>query len=194
MTGENVNAQADDTAATGNATIKTMLIPVDGSDHAHKAAFIGGCIAAKFGARVILLHILLRNVPLAKIYELAEKQGLAAEVLERLKPIEPVVSADELGLYSGAIDPVVPTGLLIELGRRILENEKSTVEAQGVKDVPLSMEDGDAAETIIEIAKRENAGFVVMGRRGLGAFQGMLSGSVSTKVGHLAASTVVSVT
>lgn len=181
-------------AVPENATIRTVLIAVDGSAHAHKAAIIGANIAAKFGARVILLHVLLRNVPLAKLYELAEKLRISSDVLEKLKPIEPVVSADELGLYSGAIDPVVPIGLLIEAGRRILESEKSSVEAQGVKDVSLSMEGGDAAETIVEIAKREKADLIVVGRRGLSAFQTMLSGSVSTRVAHLAEATVVSVT
>jgi hypothetical protein len=45
--------------------IKTILIPVDGSVHARKAALVGAAIAAKFGARVVLLHILLRNISLA---------------------------------------------------------------------------------------------------------------------------------
>ena len=36
--------------------IKTILIPVDGSVHARKAALVGAAIAAKFGARVVLLQ------------------------------------------------------------------------------------------------------------------------------------------
>jgi nucleotide-binding universal stress UspA family protein len=55
------------------------------------------------------------------------------------------------------------------------------------------MEDEDPANKIIEIAKLENADFIVMGHRGLGALRELLAGSVSTKVGHLAATTVVSV-
>ncbi len=95
---------------------------------------------------------------------------------------------------TSVINPVATTALLIEVGRRILETEKNVIEGQGVKTVDLVMEDDDAASKIIEITKTEKADFVVMGRRGLGVLGGMLSGSVSTKVSHLAPATVVSVT
>ena len=92
------------------------------------------------------------------------------------------------------MNPVASTELLVEIARRILETEKAVIEGQGVKSVDLVIEDDDTANKILEITKKEKADFVVMGRRGLGAFAGMLSGSVSTKVSHLAEATVVSVT
>ncbi len=64
--------------------IKTILIPVDGSEHARKAALVGATIAAKFNARVVLLHILLRDIPITKIYELAQTKEIPSDVLERL--------------------------------------------------------------------------------------------------------------
>ena len=73
--------------------IKTILIPVDGSVHARKAALVGAAIAAKFNARVILLHVLLRNVSLAKIYELARAKKIPTDVLAKFKPIAPAVPA-----------------------------------------------------------------------------------------------------
>jgi len=174
--------------------IKTILIPVDGSGHARKAALVGAAIAVKFSARVILLHILLRNLSLAKIYELAQTQKIPSDVLERFKPIAPAVYEFGLSVPAGVINPAASTELLVEIGRRILETEKAVIEGQGVKNVDLVMEDDDAANKILEITKKEKADFVVMGRRGLGALEGMLSGSVSTKVSHLAQATVVSVT
>jgi nucleotide-binding universal stress UspA family protein len=179
--------------------IRTVLIPVDGSAHAHKAALIGANIAAKFGARVVLLHILLRNVSFAKIFELARKQKLPADVLKSLNDlVEPLVYGAGLGVPMGditsAIRPTVPAEILIKIGGRVLEMEQGSVRAQGVNEVSLVMEDDDAAEKIIATANKEKADVIVMGRRGLGALQGMLSGSVSTKVGHLAELTVISVT
>jgi nucleotide-binding universal stress UspA family protein len=174
--------------------IKTILIPVDGSEHAHKAALIGAAIAARFGARVILLHVLLRNVSLAKLYELARIQKIPSDVLERFKSIAPAVYDFGLTVPAGVIHPVPPTDLLVEIGRHVLETEKADIEGQGAKNVEPLIEDGDAAHKILEIIKKEKADFVVMGRRGLGALEGILSGSVSTKVGHLADATVVSVT
>ena len=174
--------------------IKTILIPVDGSEHARKAALVGAAIAAKFNARVILLHILLRDISVAKIYELARTLKIPSDVLERFKHMTPAVYDFGLTIPASVIKPVAMTGLLIEVGRRILETEKDVIEGQGVKNVDLVMEDDDAANKIIEITKKEKADFVVMGRRGLGVLGGMLWGSVSTKVSHLAPATVVSVT
>jgi nucleotide-binding universal stress UspA family protein len=174
--------------------VNTILIPVDGSEHARKAVLVGAAIAAKFNARVVLLHILLRNVPLTKVYDLARSLNISSDVLEKFKPISPVVDDFGLSFPTGAINPVASTGLLIEVGRHILEMEKNVAEGQGVKSLELFMEDDDAADKIIEITKRENADFIVMGRRGLGALSGMLLGSVSTKLSHLAPATVISVT
>jgi nucleotide-binding universal stress UspA family protein len=45
---------------------------------------------------------------------------------------------------------------------------------------------GQAAETIAQVAREEDIKRVVMGTRGLGRIQGLLLGSVATKVIHLA--------
>lgn len=173
--------------------IKTILIPVDGSAHARKAALVGAAIAAKFNARVILLHMLLRDISLAKVYELARTLNIPSDVLEKFKPITPAVYDFGLTIPASVINPIATSGLLIEVGRRILETERAVIEGQGVKNVDLVMEDDDAANKIIEVIKKEKVDFVVMGRRGLGVLGELLSGSVSTKVSHLATSTVVSV-
>lgn len=173
--------------------IKTILIPVDGSEHASKAALLGATIASKFGARVILLHILLRDASLAQIYDLARTQEIPADILEKLKPLEPAASEFSPTFPVRIMNPSATTELLVEIGRRILEAERHAVEGQGVSNVDLLMEDDNPASKIIEIAKREKADFIFMGRRGLGMLDEMLSGSVSTKVSHRAQTTVVSV-
>ncbi|MFN8188348.1 MAG: universal stress protein [Gaiellales bacterium] len=43
---------------------------------------------------------------------------------------------------------------------------------------------GDAAETLVQVAKDEDAGLIVLGTRGLNFAQRALLGSVSTKVVH----------
>jgi nucleotide-binding universal stress UspA family protein len=173
--------------------VKTILIPVDGSGHARKAVLVGAAIAAKFHARVILLHMLLRGTPLSRIYELAEIHSIPADGLEKLKPVAAPVYDFGFTVPVGSIGPVPTTELLIEVGRRILEAEKKTVEGEGVEKVDLMMEDADPAGKIIEVAKSENADFIVLGHRGLGALSELVAGSVSTKVGHLAPATVITV-
>lgn len=45
---------------------------------------------------------------------------------------------------------------------------------------------GQVAETIAQVAREEDIQQIVMGTRGLGSIQGLLMGSVATKVIHLA--------
>jgi len=45
---------------------------------------------------------------------------------------------------------------------------------------------GKAAEAIAQVAREEDIKHIVMGTRGLGSIQGLLLGSVATKVIHLA--------
>ena len=173
--------------------IKKILIPVDGSDHARRAIKIGAAIAKKFDANVILLHVLLRDISLAKIYAMSEAHEIPSEMIDKLEPI--ALNVPEFGfmLTSGTINPASTTEILLEVGRRILEHEKHLLEEEGVSDVDLMLEDGDAAARIVEAAKTHNADFVIMGRRGLGMVDEMLTGSVSRKVNQLVPCTVVSV-
>ena len=46
--------------------------------------------------------------------------------------------------------------------------------------------EGDPASAILAVAKEADADLIVMGRRGLGDLAGLLLGSVSQKVTHLA--------
>jgi nucleotide-binding universal stress UspA family protein len=175
-------------------SIRTILVAVDGSAPARKAALVGALIAARFSARVVLVHVLLRDIPISRLEALAGTYNVPANVLAKLKPIAPAVYDFGLTMPASIIHSSAPTDLLVEIGRCILETEKAVVQGQGVKTVELLMADDDAATKILEIAKNESADFIVMGRRGLGALEGVLSGSVSTKVSHLAPGTVISVT
>ena len=49
------------------------------------------------------------------------------------------------------------------------------------------LEDGEPATAVLPAAQDEAADLIVMGRRGLGDLAGLLLGSVSHKVSHLAA-------
>lgn len=171
----------------------TILVPVDGSEHARKAALIGAALANKFGSRIVLLHVLLRDASLKNIDELTSRYRIAPDVLEKLKPIAAPVVDFGFTIPTGAIGPVITMELLIEVGRKILEVEKAVIEGQGVERVDLMMEDGDPVKNIIEAAKVHNADFIVLGHRGLGAIEETFAGSVANKVGQLAQATVVSV-
>ena len=81
--------------------------------------------------------------------------------------------------------PVSPETLR-KVGEGIAEKARETLLAMGVQDVTTQVVDGDPASNIIAAAGHEKAELVVMGRRGLGNVAGLVMGSVSHKVAHLA--------
>ena len=163
--------------------IKTVLVPTDGSDHAQKAISLASDIAAKYGARVVLLHLLLRGATLKTLYRLVQVDELSQAPQEELKRLAKHPS----------IPSTVSVETLREIGRQILEAAKQVAQEKGVTDVSLVIEDGDAAKHILECAQRENVDLIAMGNRGLGELKGLLVGSVSNKVNHLAKCTCITV-
>jgi nucleotide-binding universal stress UspA family protein len=74
---------------------------------------------------------------------------------------------------------------------QILAAAKKRAQAVGATDIQLQITWGDTAESIIDVAGREAAGAIVLGRRGRSRLAGLLLGSVSQKVISLAPCSVI---
>ena len=74
---------------------------------------------------------------------------------------------------------------------RILVEARKRATAIGLEAVSARAAWGDPAEMIIEVARREQADAIVVGRRGRGQLAGFLLGSVSQKLVALAPCTVI---
>ncbi len=170
--------------------IKTILVPTDGSVHARKAVMLGATIAEKFGARVVVLHVLMRSASHEAIMKALVQENLPTSGLNEV--VAPPIDTGYIGM-SAPVLPPIPSKTLLQLGERYLTAARGTLEGQGVREVKVLLEDGDTAEKILEAAKREGADFIVMGHRGQSAFREFIAGSVSAKVSHHAECTVVSV-
>jgi nucleotide-binding universal stress UspA family protein len=171
--------------------IKTVLIATDGSSHARKAESLGGAIASKFAARVLLLHVLMRSASFRTMYDAFKREGLPTTALDRIADVQ--MKSPVTVPYGGPILPHVTTDILLQFGEHCLSKARRALEDEGIKDAKVLLEDGDAAERIVAVAEREKADLVVMGHRGLGALRELAAGSVSSKVSHHAPCTVVSV-
>ena len=170
--------------------IKKILVPVDGSPHSVKAVELASDLASKYDAEIILLHVLLRgHMPdgLKKALEIEVGKGKA--------------SADNLVIMPQEIMARVGSKKDIQLsveelsfiGNYVLANVTAICQEKGVTKVEKRVEEGDPTKIIIKVADNAQADMIVMGNRGLSDFQGMLVGSVSHKVSHLAKCTCVTV-
>lgn len=170
--------------------LKTILVATDGSDHARRAVDLAADLAAKYQAKVILLHVLLR--------------GHLPEGLKRAAEVEHVAHLGPGGPQNLAIMPQeivarvdrdvqAPLEVLEFIAGNVMADAKAAVLAKGVTDVETIVEQGDTAQYILHHAGRSDADMIVMGSRGLGGLEGLLMGSVSQKVSHHAPCTCVTV-
>ena len=92
--------------------------------------------------------------------------------------------------------PIIPEGMgeyvisdrieLQALGDQIISLAQDEVRKKGGQHIEATVMEGDPAERIIAYAKDHDVDMIVMGNRGLGSFKGLLLGSVSNNVSHMA--------
>jgi nucleotide-binding universal stress UspA family protein len=171
---------------------KTILVPVDGSDHANKAVRIAGDLAAKYDADLILLQVLLRGHLNEGLQQYAEVEGLAQgpALSEAISSIPAARFPVSMVPGNGGDTKEAVLNAAAEL---ILHTAKGAAQEQGAKKLRTLIEDGDPAQRILDRAASEGVDLIVMGTRGFSDLKGLIVGSVSHKVSQLAPCAVMSV-
>lgn len=141
----------------------TILVAVDGSGHAGKAARFAIELARRFGSRLVILSVYKHYSALESTHSLVR----AREV------------------------PEPPDVALREIAREAVEWAKKRAKEAGLKKVEGFVKRGPPARTIVKFAKDKNADVIMLGSRGLGDIEGFFLGSVSHKVNALAECTCI---
>jgi nucleotide-binding universal stress UspA family protein len=174
--------------------MRQILVALDGSDQAEKALDLALDLASKYGAEVLLLHVLSDKRLSEPERRLAEVEYLdelasAADIAGVLKERDPRAATQRLLRGSSAL-----THRFREtLGRRLLDTATRKAKQKGVGAIQTLVEEGDPADAILRGASERQVDMIVMGSRGLGPAKGLLLGSVSHKVAQLAPCTCVTV-
>lgn len=163
---------------------KTIVVPIDGSEHAKKAVDMAADLASKYDARILLSHVLMRHTPAFDLKRLCNDLQAPDTLIAKLDELGSAMYDTAAVAYAHA-PVIVPDGVLAAVGDIILNDAKKTVETKGVRNVSVALTDGDPATCILATAEQDQADLIVMGSRGLGKFTGLLMGSVSHKVSHL---------
>lgn len=169
--------------------MKNILCALDGSKNAEKALGLAVELAIKFDGRLVLFHVLMRNLDATEIRRFSEIEGLTKESIAEVRRLQNVDSRIEVGHPFDAKG--IDSKTLIELGQYILSSARSAALEKGVSNVTTVIGDGDPAARILSCAEKENIDCIVMGSRGLSDIQALFQGSVSRKVCNRANCTIV---
>lgn len=173
--------------------MKKILVPTDGSDHAIKAIDLAADLAEKYGAEIVVLHVLLDHTSIYDLKLVAEKYGLGQDVLDGLDELmDASLEAAKAG-YGGPVSLPAPRETLQAIGEAICDNFVQRAASMKVTNVKKIVTSGSPADAILEAAEAEGADTIVMGSRGLGKIADMLMGSVSHKVSHHSTATCITV-
>jgi len=171
--------------------IKSILCALDGSSHAEHALELSIEMAKRFDARLVLFHVLMRNLDPSEIRRFSEIEGLSEESVSSVTRLQNVDSRIEVGHPFDAKG--IPSSTLVELGHHILDSARGEADEKGVKDIATVIGDGDPATRILSCAEKEGVDCIIMGSRGLSDIQALLQGSVSRKVSNRADCTIITV-
>jgi len=158
--------------------VKNILVPYDGSKHAETALELAADLAARYGARLHVMHVLLRGDVPKEIRELSSVEG------DREPPI---------AIGGGFVEASLPKEVLQSIAENLLERAQKTAKEHGAENVEATWHQGDPARVILEQAQEQGVDMIVMGSRGLSDLKGLLVGSVSHKIAHLFEGSVVTV-
>jgi nucleotide-binding universal stress UspA family protein len=175
--------------------MKRILVALDGSEHSNKAVDLAADLAEKYAAQLVLLHV-ISDKPLS------DRELQMAEV-EYPDEIASTIEAPSVLEWGG--DTRLRAQQLLThysdlmhrfreaVGNRLTNSARARAQAKGARTVETMLGDGDPATTIVDRARDLEADMIIMGSRGLGGAKGLLMGSVSHKVAHLAECTCVTV-
>ena len=148
---------------------KTIVVAVDGSEHGWKALAFAANLAKAENAEMLVLHV----VPVEPI----------PEGFEQWAELEGIPRGDYYSLFHGSK----------ALGDKITSEAVSRSQTLGIGTIRTRVAEGNPTTEIVNTANAEEADVIVLGSRGLGEVQGLLLGSVSHKVMHLAPCTCIAV-
>ncbi len=145
---------------------RQIIVGMDGSEKSLKAARVGCDLAKRYAGTVTLVH-----VPHAET---------AAFVIGAMA-----------SYYAEIIRPTFKE--IEEAGEKILADGKRIAEEIGCTEIRTHMPHGDAATEILSLAAEIEADLIVTGRRGLSTVSGLVLGSTTQRINHLAACACLSV-
>lgn len=168
--------------------VQTILCALDGSDHSDKAVELAADLAARYGARLYFVHVLMRDLTFADLSKFDGNAHLADVVEAEQKALADLMVSGQVAFVPGASSAVIH-----QLAGIVTVDAKAEAERLGVDSVDVAILDGKPDQEIVAFADQVAADLIVIGTRGLSGVKDILLGSVSQKVLNRANCTCVCV-
>ncbi len=166
---------------------RNIVLATDGSDHATKAAGVAADIAAQYGATLTLMTVVRDSLSLAEVEAMPQAKNFSNEVKADIQHFrDSVKSTSGPGLSRTYNLVPAPYSAVLAVGDLVLDAAEGKAKNNGVNKIKRAVTSGHPAEAIVAVAKKENADLIVLGTRGLSDIKGIVVGSVSHQVMHLA--------
>jgi nucleotide-binding universal stress UspA family protein len=143
--------------------VQTLLVPVDGSDHAGRAARFAARLAGKTGAAVELFYVGPNNLP---------------DLLGLPRGMEDFATLDKQSHEAFANIARMAANQAFKQARQAMDSETTAPKTL--------LRNGDPGEQIVERAKELAGCLIVIAPRGQGRVRKLLLGSVTNYVVHKA--------
>jgi len=175
--------------------VNKILVALDGSAHAEKALGIAITLAKNSGSELLALNV-ASGTPLTEGERRMAEAEYSSEVSHALTSAGLIPATDQqlgasnLSQFDGKVGPAVRR----ILGQQIVNQAAAEARRCGLAKVSTIVESGDPVTIILQQAKQARPDMIVMGSRGFSDLKGIVLGSVSHKVAHLASCSVVTVT
>jgi nucleotide-binding universal stress UspA family protein len=170
-----------------------ILVATDGSDTAIKAVDMAADLAAKLDVPLTIGHTLQFDRKAEELARMADVEHMVEQGRTRSGIDFPNVPDNMVSLFRDTRPGDDTVRLVTIIGEEILDRAAKRAKDRGAKTVQTRSENGDPADTILDMAEAIGADMIVVGHRGLGRLKTALLGSVAHKVVQHAPCTVVSV-
>ena len=177
----------------------SILLATDGSAHSSRAVKVASDLAAKYDASLTIVHVLGHGPIAPEMAHMAEAEHM---VESRSGPgVRRAPGMRSVEDFTGNLAVAHDTGeneahryqIRQAVGEQLTGRARHVAREAGVKAIQTYIDEGGAADRVLERAKEVDADLIVLGSRGLSEIKGMLLGSVSHKVCQLADCTCVTV-
>jgi nucleotide-binding universal stress UspA family protein len=146
---------------------KIFLVAVDGADHGWKALDLATDMASVSDAEVRIVHVVPYEPTPEAFRQLAQAEGISVEETSARYHFDK------------------------KIGDKIVKEAEARVRRKGITTVTTRVSEGKPANEILALAQSGWVDMIFLGSRGVSDLAGLILGSVSHKVMHLAPCTCV---